>query len=1031
MLVVVDEILEVVAKAEREDPDGCRELLRFALYETLVDLADEVRPFYERDLAEHVAKVNTDARRVLVKEYMAKRAAGEDTTEVAKAAEYLTAVDVHFSKAPYQFRPDDPSTRYYDGRVRGRFAAANAGRQQMLNGETVEQRGEGADVVGRFAEQGVNRAMDFTNASRYQRIGMVGAGLAAIDHPATRTLGIAAGVVGATGDEAERVLGPGIRRTAYRYRGTEKKADASVVRSVKEAGVAAANLSSDDLDTAEGARNSVTGAATGGQNAAGRSGFRPGARAAEITPAAGIAAFYSRSGQADSFTPDQLALAMKGDAAAAYLRTKLPSEQQTIISIASGRVPPSQGVMIDADGDVVSEAMGFNGDHYLPFDLKNLKRLNGGQYVRTRAKGGPTSEDIYTALLTGTRQLQVVSHSGVFTLEFDPSLRGGKRYSDKAHQMVNRYARILDAIDKGGLYQDDVPAGRQRELRRQALKDAGNNRERADERFKVLLENERVEASYGMDDDELEAEAQEMLQRDIKARPARYSNMTRSALNAEKNGILDDLRTEASEQRVKAFRLDGEGYKAALDTLREEFPYFIRDTRHLPLPDFLESRGLSRPNDPRPPRSGGPDSGYVRPGDTNARASLPSTKRGQNAEGYYAPEASTRLRVAGRDGKMPGAPVAAASTGSTGGTEEAKSSVPRSRGTGYNVPNLKAGPSFGQMANDPEMKGAAARLFGRVMELAVQKFESPRDIESTSADNVAERIKRASKSFHALDYIDQAFPNTEEAMGFLLNPDTDEQVVAKVIEAVTSAVDAPATWTKSEIKQDEADAYRGEMDEFARMLQVRSPFGEEGTRENVLKGQVPSKARALKFADVEELGLEPANYDAYIAHNGAELGPVISAYETKSNKDIAADIAAEASVVAEIHAWGKSDSDERPQLSNIPADVDKQKAKWELKEDYDGRTKLLERKQRAFSYLTARRITEDFLEHRGTPGPENFGRVKSSATQAPPPFPDGRQRSRVIKVHSPDSALVAEVAKALLARQRRGTSSRRQASRTR
>jgi hypothetical protein len=42
-------------------------------------------------------------------------------------------------------------------------------------------------------------------------------------------------------------------------------------------------------------------------------------------------------------------------------------------------------VIIDADGDVVSQAVGFSDDHYLPFDLANLTRLRGGQYVRTEA----------------------------------------------------------------------------------------------------------------------------------------------------------------------------------------------------------------------------------------------------------------------------------------------------------------------------------------------------------------------------------------------------------------------------------------------------------------------------------------------------------------------------------------------------------------------------------------------------------------------------------------------------------------------
>src|SRR4029077_5663097 len=123
-------------------------------------------------------------------------------------------------------------------------------------------------------------------------------------------------------------------------------------------------------------------------------------------------------------TPDQLWLYTHGDTAAIGLVNEhfLPDLNAAALSLKGGEQPRSVGVIIDANGDLVTQAQGFNGDHYLPFDLKNLKELQGGRYVRTRAAGGLTSEDLYTGLLTGARQVQVVSNSGVFTLEFDPDV---------------------------------------------------------------------------------------------------------------------------------------------------------------------------------------------------------------------------------------------------------------------------------------------------------------------------------------------------------------------------------------------------------------------------------------------------------------------------------------------------------------------------------------------------------------------------------------------------------------------------------
>ena len=69
-----------------------------------------------------------------------------------------------------------------------------------------------------------------------------------------------------------------------------------------------------------------------------------------------------------------------------------------------GEHPAVGGDHANADGQIVTQAIGYGDDHYLPFNLKNLKGLKGGEYIRTRSVGGPTSEDIYTGLLSGARR---------------------------------------------------------------------------------------------------------------------------------------------------------------------------------------------------------------------------------------------------------------------------------------------------------------------------------------------------------------------------------------------------------------------------------------------------------------------------------------------------------------------------------------------------------------------------------------------------------------------------------------------------
>ena len=133
-----------------------------------------------------------------------------------------------------------------------------------------------------------------------------------------------------------------------------------------------------------------------------------------------------------------------------------------------GRDLPSEGVVIDANGKVVTQATGIGGDHYQPFNLKGRKALEGGQYVRTRQLGGLTTDDLRTLLTSNARAGMVVSASGVFDIEFDPSFRNQKRLSERALGMVDTYERILDQLAASNIYARDLDPKTKAELHEKA-----------------------------------------------------------------------------------------------------------------------------------------------------------------------------------------------------------------------------------------------------------------------------------------------------------------------------------------------------------------------------------------------------------------------------------------------------------------------------------------------------------------------------------------------------------------------------------
>lgn len=138
--------------------------------------------------------------------------------------------------------------------------------------------------------------------------------------------------------------------------------------------------------------------------------------------------------------------------------SSVPTETQFKLSMQSGSTPPSKGYLLDKNGKVVSEAVGFADDWYTPFNLSKMGKLKDGSYVRSRSVGGITPEDLRTAMHTGAKRVTVVSRSGVFTQELDPrAMHWGHRFGFGGAAMVRRYTKTLDAIKNNKVNSPDEP----------------------------------------------------------------------------------------------------------------------------------------------------------------------------------------------------------------------------------------------------------------------------------------------------------------------------------------------------------------------------------------------------------------------------------------------------------------------------------------------------------------------------------------------------------------------------------------------
>lgn len=406
-----------------------------------------------------------------------------------------------------------------------------------------------------------NPAYASTNRRTYDRIAAGATALEGVGGAKMQAATTVARFFGEYGPQAERVVGPHLRRTAYRYRGTERAPDA-------------------DLVGAQGMRNTK------------------------------IREILRNDGLSESDIDEPIRTEGSQKASIQYLMGRLPKKSYSKLQAASGKIPPSEGIIINADGRIITQAVGYMDDHYLPFNLKNLKGLQGGSYVRTRSQGGLTTEDIYTGLVSGARSVTVVSRSGIFTANFDDAFRGSRRYNDKAAGMVGRYAKTLDAVQSKQVERQPLSLEEKAQIRdeveRQAEEDDPGlkytSRADLEDRIKEKIQEYRVRPSLTKEEiSDIETRAMKGNEGDERRYKLARSELISAAL-------------EAKTQR--AYQLDGEGYAAALEAMREQFPYYIDSVRYTTRKDAEFDNSLSSET----------DVGYVKPGYIRPEGAL---------EGYF------------------------------------------------------------------------------------------------------------------------------------------------------------------------------------------------------------------------------------------------------------------------------------------------------------------------------------------------------------------------------------------------------------
>lgn len=721
--------------------------------------------------------------------------------------------------------------------------------------------------------------------------------------PGGAAAGEIARFVGTFGPEANKVLGPKIQQAAYRYRGTEREPDIELVAAFNSRPVKVVDALADDRlpeEQKQRAIETLTAPVDFKDAPSGDlSGFAN--RAAATT--------YGRS-RKERLSADQTKMAVRADLATRYLIDQLPDDPVVAeLSEKSGNILPSQGIAIDADGDVVSQAVGYSDDHYLPFNLSGLGSIRGGQYARTRVSGGPTSEDIYTMVQAGVRSATIVSTSGVYTIELDPSFRGARGLSDRARQMYERYIKILDAVEGSGMYLKDLDPPTKAKIRQDALRESGGDEANMKRLIEAKTRKARLGATKALTQQQLDAAYEEAkVEAENELRGKKFSNTAFAQLSGE---IFDEkVRDLRQEQGISRLQLNAEGYSVALETLQAQFPYFIRNVSWQPLRSaedsrgkerrgFLDSRGESTISGLRQ-NLGRVDAGYVAPGGL----------RSDNAkEGFYrtADEWSGGVR-----GKRPEkmseekriAREAWANAQRTAGTTPAASGQPNSQsGANQNANSntqaqqaLSSGEATGLNARIVNVKGQLTEDVTKQMDMfvsEVSRFVSfTTDVNSNYENGTWETV-RDNPSRAAQFLVKEAF---QDPRAFKALVDSDPARVAAAFEKpeqATAALRSMMIRDGATLRMEDGETLFGKEDINAGVKEMTTRLREIGD----LAMWRADGAFAQK-SEPTVVGDKPQQYDfvanlnkpedfTALLQNGSEEAPgLLQAYETLAAGDV-------------------------------------------------------------------------------------------------------------------------------------------------
>lgn len=415
----------------------------------------------------------------------------------------------------------------------------------------------------------------------------------------------AARFVGEAGPHVERVAGKGIRRAVYRYQGREKKPEKAMLNAM--------GIDTKGSNSADEARDDL------------------------MIPR--VETVVTEHGYEDVPVPSKFLR---------YWQSRLPSTDLLELQLSSGAIAPSEGVILGKDSKPLVQSVGIHDDHYLPFNLKHMNKVKNGEFVRTRTIGGLTSEDIDGGVIGGAKAVTVVSHSGIFTMEFNKS---GKSPMNKARRvrMRKRYEHLVDSLAEEKVIPNVIPADRMAEIRQQAAKERPGTTAGMEKMRRAREEElKRIEAKNPTPS---QATKDEWTDEFLHKQGERWTDKDGQPLGADQLKAELSLKAgrqlKANEEYIAALGLDkeyekfiaykegeyrsklgplknnGEGYYKAMRALKEQFPYDIAEVRWTP-PDIeslnLKDQGYVKPKHLRPDavKTGWWDpeiEGYVNPGD--------------------------------------------------------------------------------------------------------------------------------------------------------------------------------------------------------------------------------------------------------------------------------------------------------------------------------------------------------------------------------------------------------------------------------